>query len=242
MEFVLRPKDVARFFAWIVAGLALAHLMTQVFRLFYRDDQFFGLVFVFDLDNDGNLPALIYSVILLITATLFILVAIAAKRQARPYVLQWLGLATVFLILFLEESVKPNERLVQPTLARLNIPGDFSVAPGIVPGIALLLVFLLYFRYFVHLPPRTRLLYLITASCYLASAYLFGRPAMIRKAVFGSDGLYLLMRGGERIVEITGAVILIYALIAYLAEEFQDLRLRIRSTLEETVIIQDEQR
>ncbi len=65
---------------------------------------------------------------------------------------------------------------------------------------------------------------------------------MIRKAVFGSDGLYLLMRGGERIVEITGAVILIYALIAYLAEEFQDLRLRIRSTLEETVIIQDEQR
>lgn len=227
MDIVLKPKSVARFFALIVIGLGLAHV-ARYLLLFYFGRSF-GL-FLFDLDREQTIPNLYSSVALLFCSVLLTIIAFAKKSGSKAAFLQWLGLSGIFLFLSIDESVSIHEQFIQPLRTALHTSG-FLYFPWLIPySIFVIVVFLVYLKFLISLPTKTRLLFLIAASIYLTGAMGLELLGGYQADTYGQKNItYIVLISIEEILEMTGIVVFIYAITSYISSMLPNLRLRVSS-------------
>ena len=132
MDIVLKPKSVVRFFVLIIICLSLAHI-ARYLLLFYFGRSY-GL-YLFDLDEERNIPTLYASITLLFCSVLLSIIAFARKNGSMSAFLQWLGLAGIFLFLSIDEAVIIHEHLIDPIRSTLNTSGFLYFAWLIPYGI-----------------------------------------------------------------------------------------------------------
>ena len=190
----------------IVVGLLAVHIVLQVWH--YQWDELPWLLRqVFDVDEEDSLPTWYSATALLLASVLLLLISRRKRIDQNPWVRYWYGLTLAFAALSMDEVAGLHETL--------NSLIDFSWAiPG---GIFAALFGLAYLRFLLHLPSRTRWLFIIAGCMFVTGAVVV---EMSTDWYDDEDLLntlpYNLWNALEEGLEMGGVVLFIYALLGYM--------------------------
>jgi len=167
-ELSLAPSTWTRVLGFLAVLLLVASVAGQIAKLGFGHDYVKGLVPLFNVDEEENVPTY-FSVLLLLTASFLLgITAVLESRGTRPW-WPWAFLSFGFLLMGYDEAFQVHERFIDPMRrflggGRLGVFRFAWVAPG------LLLVFFLtlaFFRFLVRLPAPTRRRFVLAAALYL---------------------------------------------------------------------------
>ena len=218
VEIRIDARKTATCLLAAVLFLAVAHVGASVLRYELDITHAWGLVDTFDLNFENNVPTFFATMLLVTSATLLAVIALTAARDARD-ARYWKSLALLFLFLALDEDASLHELLIDPVRAILPVSGPLYFAWIIPYGFAVLLAGLLYLRFVLALRTRTRNLFIVAGALYVAGALgfeLLGGWYMSRHGEL-EDLPYSFLVAGEEVLEMTGLVAFIYALLDFLA-------------------------
>jgi hypothetical protein len=176
---------------------------------------------LFDLSTEQNVPTWFSSSLLLICALLAATLALLRKVAGHRYAWHWLGLAVALALLSLDETVALHEHLQGPATRALgDSAGGLLHFAWVVPGTLVAAVLGLGLVAFVsHLEARVRRLLVVACTLFAAGALGF---EMLGGAVlerYGDRVLYALVTTAEETLELSGAVLVLYALMTCLRVE-----------------------
>lgn len=217
--FTVSARRLAKVLLALVLFLVIAHL---VFALNYHrfGYDFFGatqLYVLFDLHGEVTIPTWYSSSLLLFSALILALIAIAKQRVRDSYRLHWAGLSLMFLALSIDEAADVHGAVSYRLQTALDTSGPLTYAWVIPASVIALLVALVYLRFMVHLPPAIRLRFLLAGGLFVGGALgLEVIEAAYDSAGGGDSVLYLIMVALEEALEMSGVIVFIAALLAYL--------------------------
>jgi hypothetical protein len=163
---------------------------------------------IFDVDEEESFANWFSSIILFIASVLLFLIAHKKKSNQDPFKNYWYGLAWGFGFLSLDEVAGLHETLNTVTDFAWTIPGAFVV----------LIIFLLYLKFILHLPKPISTLFCIAGSVYVGGSVGVEHLADYYVEAFEMDNFgYQIFTAVEETLEMTGVVIFIQALLKYLA-------------------------
>lgn len=222
-HLALRPSKIIRMLTAAAVLLVLASMVGQLMKHVLGHDTVFGLVPLFYLDAENNIPSYFSAALLLMAALLLAIIAALKTGSRDALAFQWTLLAYSFLYLSLDEAASIHEMLTEPTRQLLGrqASGVFYFA-WVVPGICVALAFGLYYlRLLRHLPPKTRRLFVMAAALLLGGALGMELIGGRYFELHGEDLTYTLIATVEESLEMAGAIVFNFALMKYLAEHYQ---------------------
>lgn len=228
MEIRINAKSIASTLLITAVLLTAAHIGGAISTYVFGHGRLLGLVETFDLNNENNVPTF-YSTFLHVTcAAILAVIGNQATITARdvPY---WRWLSLIFLFLAVDEDASLHELLTDPLKSLLDLSGPLLFAWVIPYGIAVLVLGLLYLRFVLRQPLRTRRL-IISAGCvFVAGALGFELIGGWYLSLHGGkENLrYLLLVAAEEFLEMSGLVLFIYTLLDFLSAQLQGNPLRI---------------
>jgi hypothetical protein len=229
---VLPRRWVAALFG-IVVLLGAASLCASLLSVVAAEDpllrqvqnSFIRLTWV---DGEANIPAWFSSTLLLLCSALLAVIG-SAQRHRPGRVFPWLFLAVVFAFLSLDEVAQLHELAIRPLRERLETTG-YLYYPWILPaGLGVSTLAAGYSGFLIALPGRTRWLFVLAGGLYIGGALgveaISGRQAWLH----GEQSLaYHLIVTLEELLEMSGLVVFVYALLDYLERRFSRLTLQRR--------------
>ena len=127
-----------------------------------------GLIDTFDVNIENNVPTF-FSTFLLVSCAALLAVIANQPAVARREAAYWRWLCLIFLFLALDEDASLHELLIEPMKRHLPLDGPLFFAWVIPYGLAVLVVGLLFLKFVLRLPARTRRLVIVAVTL---------RPAM----------------------------------------------------------------
>jgi len=171
---------------------------------------------LFQLDRESNAPTWFSSSLLLLCSGLCAVIALLKSDSGDRWRPHWAALVPIFVYLSIDEAVEIHENLIW-VLRPLREVSGLLYYPWVVAGIAFVAVFLLaYARFFAHLPRRTKVRFLMAGAMYVGGGLGLEMVGGAYIAAFGGRGLSPVILHAEESLEMLGAAIFAYALIAYL--------------------------
>lgn len=218
----ITARGVTRALVLVTCALALAALVAGVLRFrFGIEHGPLNVIPLFDLDEERSIPTYFSAVLLALAAALLAVIGRLARARRERYAWHWLGLAAIFVLLSIDESISLHERVMW-TMQRLFQPTGFLYFGWVVPvGIAAAIVGIAYLRFLVRLPRRTRWLVMSSACVYLAGVLgveMLGASYAWHHGVgMGKTNVsYTIITGVEEMLEMSGAILFVYALLDHL--------------------------
>ena len=231
MTIVLESARVARWLAASVAVLVAAHVATRFLGHLLYNFYMAGIGPLFDLDEEANLPTL-YSTLTLLLAAAILAGLASCEASDRFRRRHWLGLAVLFVLLAADEAAQLHELVGTLLESRIKTSG-YLFYVWIVPYAGLAAgVFLLYGRFLLRLPVRTRTLIVAAGSIYAAGVICLEAVAARHDELYGQGNwTFGTLATLEEIFEMGGVALFIYALLAYAERQHGGLAISIgRST------------
>jgi hypothetical protein len=230
MEIKITPKRLSLAFGGMVAALLAAHVVTQTIRFATGDNFLLGLVPLFSIGSDKNLPTFYSAFAILFCAILLTLIGRASTKDRYLSFGYWYGMAVVFVFLSVDEMLMLHERTIDPLRTMLDASGLLYYTWVLPYGIGVLIFAAIYARFLFRLRRRTRLLFVIAGTIYVVGAI---GVEMLTGLYFESHGGgnpgYVALQTVEETLEMSGIVIFIFALADYLDHQFNGLRLVLSS-------------
>lgn len=227
-EIQLIPEKVIRFFIFAIAGLACAHLAGQFTKYILGYGSLKGLIPLFDLDLEANIPSLYSGLALLLCGVVLGTIAVVKKQQRDRYFRHWQGLAIIFAYMGVDEIAEIHELTGKPLRDLFNATGIFYFA-WVILGFAVVAAFILTYRKFTFaLPPQTRNRFILAACLYLAGA--LGTELIGGYLVYTSEKqnlLYAMVVAVEEVLEMSGIAIFLYALLTYLRSQVSNITIHL---------------
>ncbi|MBD2500465.1 hypothetical protein [Anabaena azotica] len=226
MEFKISPNQITRLLIFITIAIGFASLSGQFYVYFLNGDKLSGVVRMFDLNEEQNIPTLVTGLILLFCSLLLEFVALAKQRENNRYSAYWHGLAITFIYLSFDELLELHEkinsilnRIVQSTGQRLDIL-----------NILLVLIFILvYFKFLLHLPKKIKRFFVLAFACVVIGGVgieLLGVcffPNIYHQESLISEIITTI----EECFEILGLTIFIHGILLYLNSFVTDIHINI---------------
>lgn len=226
MNVTLSPKAVLKFLLFSVAVLLVANLIVIFVYAVFESTIGMWLPELFIFDGERNIPTFYSAINLMLSALLLFLIAINHKRDRSSW-RPWLGLAFIMGFLSIDETVSIHEQLGEPTRELLNVSESFYYL-WIVPYIlATAVLFLLYFKFLMRLPKRTRFLFILSGSIFILGAAGFEAGGNAMRLIYPRT--YNISTTIEELLEMLGVVCFIYALLDYIASRFNGIDINIAS-------------
>lgn len=220
---------IARVLGTVACLLVVVSIGWQGVAYWTGHDSIYGLVPLFYVDAERNIPTFFSTFLLLFSALLLTVIAMLQRNQKATYVLHWATLALGFLLMAADEILSQHERLVEP-MRKLLGDGHLGVFyfAWIIPGIILLLVLALFFlKFLLHLPAKTRLAFLIAATLYIGGAIGFELVGGRYSELHGTQNfMYSMIATTEESLEMAGVIVFIWALLTYITDHYKDVRFR----------------
>ncbi len=223
------PARVARRLVLIVAGLTIAHLLAlwSTVRCGRQHGEF--IINLVDMDAEHNLPTLFSFSCLLACSLLLALIGWASRRQSRGASYYWQLLAAAFCLLAADEALMLHEQISGPIRRWLQVDGILHFAWVIPYGIVLLVLGVLGLGFIRRLPSRSRLLFGAAAVIYVGGALgmelLSGKMGAIQPRPLSYEWLTSV----EELMELSGLVLFIYALLDHIEKELPGTHLIVTS-------------
>ena len=223
----LRPALAARVLGAVALFLVLASTAGQLLKYVAGYEGAYGLIPLFRLDGEQNLPTLFATLLLVFASQLLALIALLDRNRSGSHSRQWAVLSFGFLFMAIDETVALHERLIEPMRALLG-GGELGVFhfAWVVPGIAVVLLLVPFFlRFVLGLPSRTRVHLLAAAALYLGGAIglelIGGSYAELHRT---RNLTYSMITTVEESLEMAGVIVLIRGLLAHIADEYGEIR------------------
>lgn len=218
LRFSLSPGRLTRFLLIFIFSLVAFSFFLKFSAYFLPDYPLRDtLISLFDINEEQNIPAFYSWSALLFSAMLLAVIARVKKIVGDRYVTYWRALSIIFVYLSLDEAMSLHERFVDPWRARFNTGGVLYYA-WVIPASILVVIFgLTFIRFLLALPPKTKRLFVIAATVYVAGALGLEMVAGVYAEVHGSDNITIAaLTSIEEFMEMSGIVIFIYALLTYM--------------------------
>ena len=229
MRIVLAPASILRVLAICTVALVCTHFaaiaaLRQIDPI--EHPGIAALAGKFLLDSEMNVPTLFQSFGLLFCGILLAAVAVVARKSQPLDTVYWIALSVLFCAMSIEEVCGFHELLIFPLRERLGLHGVFYFA-WVIPGLLMVMtVGLLFLRFLLRLPLRTRLLFILAAGIYVGGAIgmeMIGGILAEQTQFKGSFAdqsqasiAYLLAATVEELLEIAGVAIFAYSLLDWL--------------------------
>lgn len=220
----LRPSSIIRVLGAVAFLLILASIGVQLTSYLTGHRNIYGLVRLFYIDAEQNIPTFFSTFLLLFAALLLGIITILKKNQMAPYISHWMILSIGFLYMAADEVASIRDVLIRPirTLLGVGYPDIWDI-----PSIALIIILALFFlRFLLHLPPKMRSTFLIAATLYMGGAIGLELIGDRYLKLHGNNWMYKMISTVEESLEITGIVIFIQALLVYIADTYKELRVQ----------------
>lgn len=231
-QLMLDAAVVARILGVLAVLLVLASIGGQFSKHVIGHGSLKGLVPLFYVNEERNIPTY-FSVLLLLGAALLLgFITALNARRGEPHGSKWAVLAFGFVFLAYDEGFKVHEKL-HPPMRELLGDSDLGIFyfSWVIPGIVIVLLLALYFLSFLrHLPATTRFQFLAAGALYVGGAIgvelLAGRHAELH----GQQSFaYSMIVTVEESLEKAGLIVFIWALLKYCADRYGDVRFRFNS-------------
>ena len=232
-QISLNPNSIARVLAAVAFLLVVASTGWQIAAYMTGHEYIYGLVPLFYLDAEQNIPTFFSSFLLLFAALLLLVITVLERNQAAARVSHWAVLSCGFFFMAIDEFISLHERLMEPT-RRLLGGGDLGIFcfAWVIPGIALILVLAPFFVKFLwRLPAKTRLTFVVAAIIYIGGCIGFDIIGGAYASGYGTHNLtYSMIATVEESLEMAGVIIFIRGLLVYICDNYKEVRFRIEGT------------
>lgn len=211
-----------KFLCFITIFLVLMHFFVNVMKYISGSPDFYGLVPLFHLSGENNIPSFFSGCLLLINA-LLLTVIWRAKQINSEFHRIWAFLAALFLFLAFDEMFQVHERLIVPLRETLGTSGLLYFAWIIVYGVGVLGLAFLFFPVWWRLNKAVRLLFALSAILYLAGAIGCESIGGMRREIVGNnpgDLIWMIVNPIEETLELAGLVTFVYSLLTLIKKDF----------------------
>lgn len=229
MDIETSPKAALQILLSIIAFLVIASVAGTIARFGFDQTSVFGLIALFDLHSERNIPTL-FSSIQLVLASLLLFCIGRQHRSLREPFAAWIFLAAIFLFLAIDETAVIHERLGEPMRSWINPSGLFFF-PWVIPyGIAVLVLFAGFSRFLIRLPKPINTWFLASGAIYVGGALGSEMLSARHKELHGTENLlYALFYTVEETLEMVGIALFVYALLSYICLKFGRLTFNLRN-------------
>ena len=181
------------------------------------------------LDGEANIPAWFSAALLLLAA--FLLAAIAsAERRVGGQAALWSLLAGIFVLLSLDEVAQLHELSIRPLRDHFHATGLLYFTWIVPAGVAATAAAVGYSGFLASLPRRSRSLFLLSGAIYVGGALFVEAISGRQASLHGEHTVaYHLIVTVEELLEMSGVVLFIYALLDHIRRRFSRLTLLLPS-------------
>jgi hypothetical protein len=211
MKLAVDFKKATYWLFGVIFGLNAFGLGMRILTHFLGMEINESLLRLFDTAEEANITSWFSSVLLFIAALLVLLISRIKKWQMDVFARHWSMLAVLFFFLSLDETAGLHEMTIQPLRNALGASGAlyFTWVVLVIPLIVILgIVFL---RFLMNLPVRTRLQFVIAGAVFFAGAVGFE----LLGGLFHDRGFYRILIATEETLENIGTGIFIVSLLSY---------------------------
>lgn len=242
-QISINRHAIAHGLATMIALLVAASLLGQTSRYEFGHDSVYGMVQLFNLDGERNIPTF-FTVLLAVTgAMLLVVVGLGSKGRDRNDSRYWFALAAGFLFLGYDEAFQVHEQLVAPMRKLMGSGGNLGVfyfgwvVPGIIGVCTLALLFL---KFLLRLPATTRRWLLFAGALYLGGC--IGMELIDGKYIetHGESLTYSVLVTIEEALEMSGLATLIYTLLGHISEVSAKVEFRVDAAAQPSMVAQPE--
>lgn len=227
----IRPRKVAGLLLLVAFVLTFISGVAQVTNILLGAGRnpLLSLLFV---GEDDSLPSWFSAVMLLACSVLMVLIAHAGSAVTRTRPFHWWGLGVIFLYLSVDEAISIHEKLSPLGRAMLGTvgAGEFIQRAWVVPAVlGLSVLAILYAGFFLRLPRRIRLLFLVALGLFFGGAvglevlndlYVYLNGGVRNLSVVENVVRTLVLPHVEEFAEMSGLIVLVYALLLHARESF----------------------
>ncbi|MBK9389983.1 MAG: hypothetical protein IPN68_07260 [Bacteroidetes bacterium] len=186
---------------------------------------------LFELSGDSNLTSFYSALLLLFISGLLFLITNLIKLNINKYEFRWVLLSVIFLYLSVDESVNIHARLgavFKKIIGSGNLPDYFQYG-WVLPYLIVLVFLSLYFaRFFFSFDRKTIVRFAIAFIVYVTGAAGMEMIESKFHVLYGTYHLmYKILVAIEEIMEMTGSILFIRALLIYISENFADSGIKV---------------
>jgi hypothetical protein len=221
LDIILSQSTLRRPFFVVLSLVSLAGISVELLGAAFGLSTQTGVVPLFSLSYEGNVPTFYSAAILSLAAVLLSFSAVAARKNGDGFVPHWWILALGFFYIAIDEVFSIHEMAG----GLLSLSGVLYFS-WVVPAAALvLLIGVSYLRFLQHLPRRTALRFFIAGTIYVGGAVVMELPLGYWTEKHGSHNLgYGLIDAVEETLEMVGINLFILWLLDHLADKHVVLR------------------
>lgn len=211
-------KRLPLILARVAILLILLGTSFQLIKFITGHGTLFGLVLLFNLNGEQNIPSFFSALMLSLSA--LILATTYALTRASQQGIYWLVLAVGFGFMALDEAVSLHERLVKPMRDLLGYEQNFGMFyfAWVIPALVVIaLLGISFFRFLKRLDQPIRHAFIFSAALYLGGALGMEMVGGWYNEKYGPENLgYVACFTIEESLEMAGVIYFIRALLHYL--------------------------
>jgi hypothetical protein len=203
---ILGRKKILKLLTVFAIFLIFVHTTILILYYMIGDPKKFDFVQMFDLDMEANIPTLFSSLLFMINAFFFWAIAQSSDLKERRY---WNGLAVIFAFLSFDESAKIHENIGDLTERFIHTGGVFYYPWVISYSILVLILGLVYLKFFLQMPRSIFYRFMLAAAIFLTGAIGFELLGAQEAEMYGtSSPLYSIYYTIEESLEMFGLIYL----------------------------------
>ena len=225
-----------RFIKWLSAiacGLAFASLVVDLTAHYTGRQDLGGLRPRFDLDAEGNFPTLFSTVLILCAAGLAGLTGHLASVWREKDRLYWTAIAWILVVMAIDEQTPFHNLATIPVRQALGgVPSALRFA-WVIPALAVsLLVAVVFLRFFLRLPSRTRFGIALASAIYVGGAVGMEMLAglYLGWGLVKRDAFYILIFTIEETMEMAGMIVFIHYVLRHIEDRYREGRWVVRQS------------
>jgi hypothetical protein len=225
-EIRIRPSSITMLLGIIAFLLVIASVAGQLSTYLTGHNWAYGFIPLFDLDRELNIPSFFSMLLLLFAALILSVIAGLEKKRKGAPTSYWAALSFILLFMAFDEIVSIHEKLIDPVRDLLNVDslGIFFYA-WVIPGMVIVFIFTLVFlKFWLSLPAKTRNYFLIAAVFYVGGSIGMELVGGSYAEINGANNLvYNMMVTVEESLEMAGIILFIRGLLGYIAQDHKEI-------------------
>ncbi|MGB3212068.1 MAG: hypothetical protein WBB19_15295 [Desulforhopalus sp.] len=219
MNLDIHPGKVLKQLLILYCILLCGNITGIVSTFYFGHDFIYGLVPLFNFDTERSIPTFYSTLALVFSSVLLLFIALTSKQHGKTS-LYWLILSVIFLFLSIDEMAGIHEKIDWSLSRVFNTTGLLYYVWVVPYGIAVMVFGIAYIRFLMILPARTRNLFIVSGTVFVAGAIGIEALSGMYYERYGHKNLiYSLLYTCEESFEMIGVIIFNYSLLAYVADQ-----------------------
>ncbi len=219
LNLSIQPRTVFFFLSIVAVSLVGIGLATILYVLLTDNSEFAGnLMLIFNLGRETSIPTWYSGTLIFLSALSLLLVWTVKVRAKDRYRHYWFGLFTVFVLLSIDEVAAIHEvfggYIVRSVVGQTS--GLFFYSWVIAGGTFALVFALIFLKFLLGLPARTRWLFIVSGAMFVSGAVGMEMINGQHSESYGSwTPVYALGTGLEELLEMMGITLFLFAILDY---------------------------